>query len=228
MSERAEWTCAKGKWEASRQSRRIPPYLPVYKSILVPMNSHQDLEKLIFQEGSQLLKESRKRESLFLKRNWWYQKMLSWVMGNAKLKTSLFRFIDVLPGLSNERQFLSHFQEYFKGQEFAFITSGLGRVAPSLMVKNIKKQISQVARMFITGSDVEEALKVISKNWEKGMAFSMDILGEATVSEREAESYFQRYSSLMDKLLQSSQHWQKKRVASKGFLRAHSFCQYLY
>ena len=179
------------------------------------MRNNQSFEKLVFQEGSRLLKQSRKQEALFLKKNWWYQKMLSWVMSNAKLKTSLFRFIDVLPSLSDDKQFLSHFKEYFKGQELAFITSGLGRLAPSLMVKNVKKQISQVAKMFITGSNVEEALKIISKNWEKNRAFSMDILGEATLSEKEAENYFQRYFSLMDRLLKSSQNWQKKEILQR-------------
>ena len=136
--------------------------------------------------------------------------MLSWTMNSPKLKTSLFRFIDVLPSLSDEEQFLSHFKEYFKDQEIGLITSGLGRVAPSLMVKNIKKQISRVAQMFITGSNVNEALKVISKNWEDNLAFSMDILGEATLSEKEAEAYFRQYLFLMDELVKASQSWPKR------------------
>ena len=118
-----------------------------------------NLEKLIFEKGSELLKHSQKRDSIFLEKNWWYKKMLSWTMRNKSLKTSLFRFIDVLPSLSNDEQFLSHFNEYFKDQELSFISSGLGKVLPSVMVKNIKKQITQVAKMFITGANVQEALK---------------------------------------------------------------------
>ena len=162
----------------------------------------ENLEKLIFEKGSELLKQSQKKDSVFLEKNWWYKKMLSWTMKNNRLKTSLFRFIDVLPSLSNDKQFLSHFNEYFKNhQELSFITAGLGKALPSVMVKSIKKQIIQVAKMFITGSNVQTALPILSKNWDQDLAFSMDILGEATLSEKEAEIYNQAYLDLMSQLL---------------------------
>ena len=182
------------------------------------MIDNQNLEKLIFQKGSELLKQSQGKDSIFLEKNWWYKKMLSWTVSDKKLKTSLFRFIDVLPSLSNERQFLSHFKEYFKDQDIGRITSGLGQLAPSLMVRNIKKQISQVAKMFITGSDIKEALKVISKNWENSLAFSMDILGEATLSEQEAESYCNQYFQLMDSLVSAQKSWPKKEILQQDSL----------
>lgn len=141
--------------------------------------------------------------------------MLAWTMNNAKLKTSLFRFIDVLPALSDDREFLSHFNEYFKDQELGGLLSGVGRIAPSLIVKNIKKQIRQVAKMFIVGSHAKEALPVIAKSWEEGMAFSMDILGEATLSEQEAESYFKQYLQLMDDLTLAQKSWPAKKNLQK-------------
>ena len=173
------------------------------------------LEKLIFEKGSELLIQSRKKDSLFLKKNWWYKKILSWTMQNKNLKSSLFRFIDVLPSLSNNEQFISHFNEYFKDQELSFISSGLNKALPSLMQKNIKKQISQVAKMFITGSNVQEALKTLSKNWNQGFAFSMDILGEATLSEKEAEFYNQAYLDMMNQLLTAQKTWLKKEHQEK-------------
>ena len=179
------------------------------------MINKQQLEKLIYEKGFELLKESQSKDSFFLKKNWWYKKMLSWTINNQKLKTNLFRFVDVLPSLSNEKQFLSHFKEYFKGQEIGLITSGLGRVAPSFMVKNIKQQISQVAKMFITGSNNKEVLNIITKNWENDLAFSMDILGEATLSEEEALSYFNKYMTLMDELSQASKLWPQKDLLQK-------------
>ena len=178
--------------------------LKMYKG---DQNMSKKIEKLIFEKGSELLKQSQKRDSLFLEKNWWYKKMLSWTMKSKKLKTSLFRFIDVLPSLSNDEQFLSHFNEYFKDQDLSFITSGLGKALPSLLVKNVKKQITQVAKMFITGSDVSSALDIISKNWNQGLAFSMDILGEATLSEQEAEFYSQAYLDMMNQLLSAQKKW---------------------
>ncbi len=179
------------------------------------MKDNQKLENLIFQKGSELLTKSQSHNSAFLKKNWWYKKMLSWAMRDKKLKTQLLRFIDVLPSLSGNQQFLSHFKEYFKDQEIGFISSGLGRLAPSLMVKNIKKQIRQVAKMFIIGSNIEEALKIISKNWEQDLAFSIDILGEVALSEEEAEGYLQQYLQLMDSLISAQKNWPKRDLLQK-------------
>lgn len=165
------------------------------------------MEELIFKIGTDLLKESAKQDLLFLKKNWWYQKMLSWTMKKQSLKTSLFRFIDVLPNLAGDKAFLSHWSEYFKDEDLRFFTSGLGSLAPSLLVKSIRKQITQVAQMFITGSNAKESLKVISKNWERGLAFSLDILGEETLSEKEAATYFQAYLSAMEDLKEAQKNW---------------------
>ena len=175
----------------------------------------ENLEKLIFEKGLQLFKQSQKRDSIFLEKNWWYKKMLSWTMKNKNLKTSLFRFIDVLPSLSNDEQFLSHFKEYFKDHELSFIGLGLGKALPSLMVKNIKKQISQVAKMFITGANVSSALAALSKNWKQGLAFSMDILGEATLSEQEAAFYSQAYLDMMNQLVSAQKAWPQKELLEK-------------
>ena len=69
--------------------------------------------------------------------------------------------------------------------------------------------------MFITGSNNKEVLNIITKNWENDLAFSMDILGEATLSEEEALSYFNKYMTLMDELIQASKLWPQKDLLQK-------------
>ena len=172
----------------------------------------QNLEKLIFEDGLELLKKSQKEGSVFLEKNWWYKKMLSWTMNNHNLKTRLFHFIDVLSSLSEseDKKVLSIFNEYFKDQELGFIGSGLGKLSPGLFVKNIKNQVQQVAKIFITGANVEEALPVLRKNWNNNLAFSIDILNEATLSEKEAKDCFHQYLELMDFLTQNIKNWPQK------------------
>ena len=176
---------------------------------------NQEFEKLVFETGSELLKQSQSKDSFFSGKNWWYKKMLSWTMRHPTFKTNLFRFVDVLPSLSRPEQILAYFKEYLKDQDLGLMTSGLGKLAPSLIAKQITNQIRQVAKMFITGDNPLEALKVISQNWNDNFAFSMDILGEATLSEKEAEMYFQKYLSLMDDLTQASLKWPKKELLQK-------------
>lgn len=119
----------------------------------------QEFEKLIFKTGSELLKQSQSKDSFFSGKNWWYKKTLSWMMSHPDLKTNLFRFVDVLPSLSRPEQVLSYFKEYLKNQDLGLVSSGLGKLAPALMARQIKKQIRQVAKIFITGDNTSEALK---------------------------------------------------------------------
>ena len=167
-------------------------------------------EELIVEKAEELLRLSQEADRLLLKKNRWYKTILSHVMGNAQLKTNLFRFIDVLPSLSDERQFLSHFKEYFKDQDLGVIAGGLGHLSPSLLASGIKRQIRQMAKMFITGADIESALNILLENWQKGFGFSMDILGEDTLSEKEAQGYFNQYLHLMDNL--KGQSWPEKNI----------------
>ena len=180
----------------------------------------QNLEKLTLENGLELLQKSRKGDSVFLEKNWWYKKMLSYTMNNHDLKTRLFHFIDALSSLSDskDKKVLSIFNEYFKDQELGFIGAGLGKLSPSLFVKNIKKQVQQVAKIFITGANVEEALPVLRKNWNNNLAFSIDILNEATLSEKEAQDCFKQYMELIDTLNQNMKTWSKnERLQSDVF-----------
>ena len=163
-----------------------------------------ELEKEVFKIGSSILEKSRKSRFLFLEKNFWYKLFMSWTLKSPKLKTSLFRFIDVLPTLKTDKQFLEYFEEYFKDQELTGLASKIGRLAPSLMASMVKKNIEKAARMFIAGSSIEEALPVLKKNWEKGQAFSVDILGEAILSEKEADEYLNSCNLLIDQLKKES------------------------
>ena len=70
--------------------------------------------------------------------------------------------------------------------------------------------MQQVAKIFITGANVEEALPVLRKNWNNNLAFSIDILNEATLSEKEAKDCFHQYLELMDLLTQNIKNWPQK------------------
>jgi RHH-type proline utilization regulon transcriptional repressor/proline dehydrogenase/delta 1-pyrroline-5-carboxylate dehydrogenase len=65
----------------------------------------------------------------------------------------------------------------------------------------------QLAKKFICGSTVEEAVKTISQLRKKKLTFSVDLLGEAIISETEAERYVQRYLELLTLLSQAAKSW---------------------
>ena len=57
----------------------------------------------------------------------------------------------------------------------------------------MKKSVGSMARQFITGRTGADAVPVLKKIRSRGVGFTVDILGEAVVSEKEAEEYYHRY-----------------------------------
>ena len=137
------------------------------------------------------------------------EKALSWTMESDSFKTHLFRFIDVLPNLQTPEEILSHLREYFKDQESQWISSGLrlSRLAPSIAAASIKNQVEDMAKVFIAGNSPKDILKVLNQMRKNHQLFSIDILGEATLSEKEALEYQSKYLNLMDDLIESRTQW---------------------
>lgn len=145
-------------------------------------------------------------------------RLMEWAMGDERLKTQLFRFVDVLPMLGGTDDIMRHLQEYLGDPDIHFpLLGSLGQVglkaamangmAGAALVGTVKKQITGMAHNFIAGSNVHEAAEVVRHLREAGMAFTMDILGEVTVSEAEADVYQRQYLALIDGLAAEAVQW---------------------
>ena len=142
----------------------------------------------------------------------WYGRAMEWSMGNEALKVQTLRFVDVLPALHSSGSVVEHMQEYFSGQEGALagpmkLGLGMSKMAPWLVGPTIKKSVGGMARQFITGRTGAEAVPVLKKIRARHVGFTVDILGEAVVSEREAEEYYHRYLELIESLAAEAKNW---------------------
>ncbi len=174
----------------------------------------QNIQAEIFARGQQIFDLMENETSSIFNKDWWYGRIMDWSMQNEKFKTQMFRFVDVLPYLDSSDEVARHLKEYFsgEGQEMPSILGwglGLGALAPGLLASSIKKNVTQMAKMFITGSTPEDAIKNLEKMRAEKLCFTADLLGEAAVSEAEAWAYQKRYMELIDKLWKSSQKWPK-------------------
>ena len=148
-----------------------------------------DIQAQIVARGEEILKrmESQSKASIFSK-DFWYGSIMEWSMKNEKFKTNMFRFVDVLPSLNSGDEVARHLKEYFSENGEALppvfnVGMGLGSLAPGLMAGAIRKNVTAMAKMFITGESPDEALPVLKKARKNKMTFTADILGEATLSE---------------------------------------------
>ncbi|MFZ9888998.1 MAG: proline dehydrogenase family protein, partial [Myxococcota bacterium] len=140
-------------------------------------------------------------------KDYWQGRILEWAMKDPSFKVDMFRFVDVLPTLESKEQVAAHIKEYLlqEGRELPGVISAALKAASSgltagLGAMAIKKNVTEMAARFIVGEDAKEALKVLRKLHKDGIAFTVDLLGEATVSEAECESYAARYLDLIDNL----------------------------
>src|SRR5260221_7721804 len=107
-------------------------------------------------------------------------------MEDEDFRVALFRFVDVLPSLATPADIVRHVQEYFQPVARripALLKWGLGIEADSLAAKAtaalVKNQVRAMAGRFILGEDSQLALPALRAIRKRGMAFTVDLLGEA-------------------------------------------------
>ncbi|MBW4561396.1 MAG: L-glutamate gamma-semialdehyde dehydrogenase [Mojavia pulchra JT2-VF2] len=145
----------------------------------------------------------------------WDDKLLAWAMSNPGLRVQLFRFIDTLPALRSNSEIAAHLQEYLgdesvelpaalKGMlNFANPDSMPGQVA----AKTVATAVETLAHKYIAGENIQQVIKTVERLRKEKMAFTIDLLGEAVITEAEAQSYLERYLELMQQLVAASKNW---------------------
>ena len=66
-----------------------------------------------------------------------------------------------------------------------------------------------MARQFMLGDDRREILEILHRLHRQNIAFTVDVLGEAVVSEAEADQYAQRYLDLLELLGAAVPKWKE-------------------
>ncbi len=172
-----------------------------------------DLEPSVRQMGERIFKSLEDDSGSIFNKDWWYGRIMDWSMKNEHFKVQMFRFVDVLPYLNSSSEVAKHLKEYFaeSGEDLPSVFNfglGLGSLAPGIMAGAVKKNVTQMAKMFITGEDPEDALPALKKARKNKITFTADLLGEATLSEREAQNYLNRYLELIDWLARDAASWE--------------------
>jgi RHH-type proline utilization regulon transcriptional repressor/proline dehydrogenase/delta 1-pyrroline-5-carboxylate dehydrogenase len=179
-----------------------------------PPDTSGRIEQRIQQLGSELWERIRGEVPGIFNKGYWQGKLMESVMADPSFKVDLFRFVDVLPTLQTTEQVQSHLKEYlmkpgrdvglFMGTAMKLATVGL---TAGLAVKTIRKNVTEMAQRFIVGRDAAEALPVLRKLYSDGFAFTVDLLGEATTSNAEADAYQARYLDLINNLQNEVSRW---------------------
>ncbi|TGN20235.1 proline dehydrogenase family protein [Leptospira idonii] len=135
-----------------------------------------------------------------------FSKALAFLENRPLFKLQSFRFVDLFPSLVSFSQTAKYIDLYFlkTKTEIPFYLAALGSVLLSnpftsfFVVVFVKWSIRLFSRFFILGRDYESGRKKILDRYRSGMVCTIDILGEAVLSEGEAKRYSERYISLLE------------------------------
>jgi RHH-type proline utilization regulon transcriptional repressor/proline dehydrogenase/delta 1-pyrroline-5-carboxylate dehydrogenase len=175
-----------------------------------------ELEPLVRAFGHEVFARLDRQGPVLFTKGWWDDKLMGLTMDNEALKVQLFRFVDTLPYLiHNDREIGRHLREYLgeAGEKLPWWARAGVRVLPDggfggrLLASAARGNATRMARKFIAGSNVEEALQAIARLRARGLAFTIDLLGEATITEAEADQVQKQYLDLIDGLSRVVNTW---------------------
>ena len=137
-------------------------------------------------------------------------RMIDWSLGDDSLRTALFRFVDVLPSLQSSAEIGRHLEEYFTRVDHAL--GGLVYVAQALQAGRwvapvVRRNVVSFARRFIAEEKADELIPILSGLRAEPAAFTLDVVGEATVSDSEAVAMQNRYLNLLRSLSGTAAAW---------------------
>ncbi|MEA2408787.1 MAG: proline dehydrogenase [Thermoleophilaceae bacterium] len=137
---------------------------------------------------------------------------------DAELRAALFRFVDVTPACRSLDDLARHLTGYLEGVderpppiEAAMRMSG-SRAGRAALGAAAAAGVRHMAHRFIVGESPRAALKTIRHLWDHGAAVSLDLLGEATVTEAEADRYAARCLDALETLAGAAPGWPERPV----------------
>ncbi|MBU4273614.1 MAG: proline dehydrogenase family protein [Planctomycetes bacterium] len=170
-----------------------------------PASPSPEVERRATEIGRELLKMARDYKAGVFSARFWSDQLMNWSMKDPAFKIQLFRFIDVFPMLRTPALVHDYLTDYLS-QPGVTLPPGMdlglkaGGLAKGIMAKTISGRITAMAQNFMAGVDAASALPALKKQWKEGVAFSVDLLGEACVSDEEARAYQGRYLDLVEML----------------------------
>jgi proline dehydrogenase len=127
---------------------------------------------------------------------------------DAELRAALFRFVDVVPACRSLDDLARHLTGFLDEVgdrppplEVA-MRMGASRPGRTALGAAAAAGVKHMAHRFIVGATPRDATGVLQDLWKEGVASSVDLLGEATVTSAEADRYAARCREALEGLVE--------------------------
>jgi RHH-type proline utilization regulon transcriptional repressor/proline dehydrogenase/delta 1-pyrroline-5-carboxylate dehydrogenase len=129
------------------------------------------------------------------------QRAMELASQDAELRAALFRFVDVTPACRSLDDLARHLTGYLEEVDDR----------PPPIEAAMRMSGTRPGRAAV-GESPRAALKAIRHLWDNGAAVSLDLLGEATVTEAEADRYAARCVDALETLAEAAPSWPERPV----------------
>jgi RHH-type proline utilization regulon transcriptional repressor/proline dehydrogenase/delta 1-pyrroline-5-carboxylate dehydrogenase len=174
-----------------------------------------DLDARTKQFGREIFARLDRQGPILFTRAWLEDKLMGLGMHDPALKVQLFRFVDTLPYLKQPTEVSRHLREYLNEARAELpwwvrlgtrLIPNNGLLGRALAFASQRGAV-QMARKFIAGSNVAEAVEAVRAMRDRRLAFTIDLLGEATITEVEADHVQKQYLDLLHGLTREVNAW---------------------
>jgi RHH-type proline utilization regulon transcriptional repressor/proline dehydrogenase/delta 1-pyrroline-5-carboxylate dehydrogenase len=141
------------------------------------------------------------------------EKAMETASRDTELRAALFRFVDVMPACRSLDDLARHLSAFLgEVDERPHSLDAAMRLAHSKAGARTlgfaaAAGVRHMAHRFIVGETPRDALPVLRSLWEHGAGSSLDLLGEATVTNEEADLYAMRCDEALHTLSEQCASW---------------------
>lgn len=166
-------------------------------------------ERIYEEKKKQLLSLVQKEAPFMFSPSWWHNKAMGWVQNRPELRFQLLKFVESFPALNGFEDVNEHWQEYLVKEmpnsplifRMANALSGkrhpVGARCAAWLAERV---VRAMAGRFITDFSEQGIKGLVHEPKNRGALYTFDILGEAVLSEAEADEYQEKYLHLIDLL----------------------------
>jgi RHH-type proline utilization regulon transcriptional repressor/proline dehydrogenase/delta 1-pyrroline-5-carboxylate dehydrogenase len=149
------------------------------------------------------------------------QRAMDLASSDRQLRAALFRFVDVTPACRSLDDLARHLREYLRevpatppplaaAMRMADVKAGRAALGAAAAAG-----VRHMAHRFIVGETPTAAVGVLRELWNHGVASSVDLLGEATVTQAEADRYASRCDETLGELARVAARWPGRDVLER-------------
>ncbi len=136
------------------------------------------------------------------------EETLEWTSRHRELQAALLRLVDVAPACRDNHDLADHFRALLGDVDAGpLVLRGGARLPDALLGPAAATVVRHMAARFIIGTDPAAAAGELERMWRAGQASTLDLLGEATVTEAEGERYGERCAEALRVLGEQTRRW---------------------